>query len=192
MKRMVVVGGGIGGLAAAALLGRAGHRVTLLEAAPYLGGKSRRIRLDGQVVDTGPSLVAFPRVWEEFLRRWDGLGGEGSARAVARLKLVRLPEVGRYYFRGNAVPLPVPEDPRCTGTGDDAPAHHRPVRSPNPACATTAPGRLRNEADHEELPGQPGVAPGRSAGGHGDPHAKRRGGSRPDSGALRQHAGRDG
>jgi len=109
VKRIVVVGGGIGGLAAAALLGRAGHRVTLLEAAPYLGGKSRRIQLDGQTVDTGPSLVAFPRVWEEFLRCWDALGGEGSAEPVARLKLVRLPEVGRYYYRENVAPLPVPE-----------------------------------------------------------------------------------
>jgi phytoene desaturase len=107
VKRIVVVGGGIGGLAAAALLGRSGLRVTLLEAAPYLGGKSRRIRLDGLIVDTGPSLIAFPRVWEEFLRRWDGLGGEGSAEAVTRLKLVRLPEVGRYYYRENVAPLPV-------------------------------------------------------------------------------------
>jgi phytoene desaturase len=109
VKRILVVGGGIGGLAAAALLGRAGHRVTLLEAAPYLGGKSRRIRLDGQVLDTGPSLVAFPEVWEEFLLRWDGLGDDGSAEQVARLKLVRLPEVGKYYYRESIAPLPVPE-----------------------------------------------------------------------------------
>jgi phytoene desaturase len=109
VKRMVVVGGGIGGLAAAALLGRAGHQITLLEAAPYLGGKSQRIRLDGQNVDTGPSLVTFPRVWEEFLRRWDRLGDEGSAESVARLRLVRLPEVGRYYYRESIAPLPVPE-----------------------------------------------------------------------------------
>ncbi|HEY0128564.1 MAG TPA: FAD-dependent oxidoreductase, partial [Rubrobacteraceae bacterium] len=71
MKRVVVVGGGIGGLAAASLLGRAGHRVTLLEANGWLGGKSRRIRLDGQQIDTGPAIVTFPTVWERFLRRWD-------------------------------------------------------------------------------------------------------------------------
>jgi phytoene dehydrogenase-like protein len=110
VKQVVVAGGGIGGLAAAALLGRAGHHVTLLEAASYLGGKSRRIQLDGQVVDIGPSLVTFPRVWEVFLRRWDGLGDEGSAEPVARLKLVRLPEVGRYYYRENVAPLPLSGD----------------------------------------------------------------------------------
>jgi phytoene desaturase len=108
VKRIVVVGGGIGGLAAAALLGRAGHRVTLLEASAYLGGKSRRLLLDGQIVDTGPSLVAFPPVWEAFLRRWDALGGEGSAEA--RLNLVRHPEVGKYYYRDSIASLPVPED----------------------------------------------------------------------------------
>ena len=47
MRSVVVVGGGLGGLAAAALLGRAGLRVTLLEGAPYLGGKSRRLALKG-------------------------------------------------------------------------------------------------------------------------------------------------
>jgi phytoene desaturase len=110
VKRVVVVGGGLGGLAAAALLGRAGHRVTLLEAGPWLGGKSRRVELDGQRMDTGPAIVTFPGVWEEYLGRWDGLaGGDGEAAAVARLTLERLPEVGTYYFREAVCSLPVPE-----------------------------------------------------------------------------------
>jgi phytoene desaturase len=110
VKRVVVVGGGIGGLAAAALLGRAGHRVTLLEANSWLGGKSRRIELDGQRIDTGPAIVTFPGVWDEYSRRWDGVAGrDGEASEIASLKLRRLPEVGTYYY-GNAVcSLPVPE-----------------------------------------------------------------------------------
>jgi phytoene desaturase len=108
-KRIVVVGGGIGGLAAAALLGRAGHEVTLLEANDYLGGKSRRITLAGQRVDTGPAIVTFPGVWEELLRRWDTLDGGGEAAEVAGLRLTRLPEVGTYYYRGEMISLPVQE-----------------------------------------------------------------------------------
>jgi phytoene desaturase len=110
VSRVVVVGGGLGGLASAALLGRAGHEVTLLEANPWLGGKSRRIELDGRRMDTGPSLLTFPGVWEEFMRRWDAAGGNpGEASEVAGLKLNRLSEVGRYYFRGETTSLPVQE-----------------------------------------------------------------------------------
>ena len=110
MSRVVVVGGGLGGLASAALVGRAGHEVTLLEANPWLGGKSRRIELDGRRMDTGPSLLTFPGVWEEFLRRWDDAGGNpGEATEIAGLELKRLPEVGRYYFRGETTSLPVEE-----------------------------------------------------------------------------------
>ena len=107
-KRIIVVGGGLGGLSAAALLGRAGHAVTLVEASDGVGGKSRRIEVGGQRMDTGPSLVTFPGVWEELLRRWDGLGdGNKSAAEVAGLKLRRLGEVGRYYYRGEVCSLPV-------------------------------------------------------------------------------------
>ena len=106
-KRIIVVGGGIGGLAAAALLGRAGHEVTLLEANEHLGGKSQRTMLDGQRMDTGPSLVTFPDVWEEFLRRWEEMGNGESAREISGLELRRLPEVGTYYYQGEVSSLPV-------------------------------------------------------------------------------------
>lgn len=103
---MVVVGGGIGGLTAAALLGRAGHEVTLLEANSWLGGKSRRIVLDGQRVDTGPSLFTFPGVWQELLRRLDAIDDDEPAAEVAGLRLKRLPEVGTYYYRGTTEARP--------------------------------------------------------------------------------------
>ena len=110
MSQVVVVGGGIGGLAAAALIGRAGHEVTLLEANPWVGGKSRRIELEGRRMDTGPSLLTFPGVWEQFLRRWDAADGQpGEAAEIADLRLKRLPEVGRYYYRGETTSLPVEE-----------------------------------------------------------------------------------
>ncbi|CAN5587587.1 NAD(P)/FAD-dependent oxidoreductase [soil metagenome] len=108
MSRVVVVGGGIGGLTSAALIGQAGHEVTLLEGNSYLGGKSRRISLDGQRIDTGPSLFTFPGVWEEFLRRLDALGSRESSAEIASLKLQRMAEVGTYYYRGERVSLPVP------------------------------------------------------------------------------------
>jgi phytoene desaturase len=108
LSRVVVVGGGIGGLSAAALIGRAGHEVTLLEANPWVGGKSRRIELEGRRMDTGPSLLTFPGVWEEFLRRWDAADGQpGEAAEIVDLRLKRLPEVGRYYYRGETTSLPV-------------------------------------------------------------------------------------
>lgn len=109
--RVAVVGGGIGGLAAAGLVARAGHEVTLLEATGALGGKCKRLELDGQLVDTGPSLLTFPAVLAELRRRWDALGGDAAADAIAGLTLERLPHLAVHVFEdGEALPLPVPPD----------------------------------------------------------------------------------
>jgi phytoene desaturase len=101
--------GGLGGLAAAGLLARAGLRVTLLEAAPYLGGKSRRLTLAGQRVDTGPEFLTFLGIWREYLRRWDGPEDRGRGERIADLDLIRLPELGTYHYRGDVCSLPVAE-----------------------------------------------------------------------------------
>ncbi|MEC5160752.1 squalene-associated FAD-dependent desaturase [Janthinobacterium sp. CG_S6] len=56
-KRMAVVGGGWAGCAAAVELSRAGHDVTLFEAARTLGGRARRVEFDGGVVDNGQHIL---------------------------------------------------------------------------------------------------------------------------------------
>ena len=50
-KRVVVVGGGLSGLAASYDLARAGHHVVLLEAAPDFGGLASSFRLEGHPIE---------------------------------------------------------------------------------------------------------------------------------------------
>lgn len=109
-KKIVIVGAGLGGLSAAALLAKAGHHVTVLERNSWIGGKSRRIEVAGQRIDTGPSLVTFPAVLDELFSRYDALGPGTPAAEIANLHLERLPEVGKYFFRDQVVNLPVEED----------------------------------------------------------------------------------
>ncbi|NIH65741.1 phytoene desaturase family protein [Modestobacter marinus] len=66
MARVVVVGAGLGGLAAAARLAATGHAVTVLEQAPQVGGKLGWYGRDGHGFDTGPSLVTLPQVLEDL------------------------------------------------------------------------------------------------------------------------------
>ena len=61
----IVIGAGIGGIAAAARLARAGFRVTVLEKNEKPGGRANQIRRDGHRFDVGPTLFLMPEVWEE-------------------------------------------------------------------------------------------------------------------------------
>jgi phytoene desaturase len=74
MARVVVIGAGIGGLAAAARLGAQGHDVTVCEQAETIGGKVGLFRRDGFSFDTGPSLLTLPAVYRDlFLKTGEPL-----------------------------------------------------------------------------------------------------------------------
>ncbi|WP_457636803.1 protoporphyrinogen oxidase [Oceanithermus sp.] len=72
MKRVMVVGGGLAGLAAAYEARQRGAEVTLLEK-ERLGGKVRTIREDGFVIETGPDAVVRYKPWALALARELGL-----------------------------------------------------------------------------------------------------------------------
>jgi len=66
--RAVVIGAGLGGLAAAVRLGARGYRVVVLEQLPQPGGRARVHRQDGFTFDAGPTIVTAPFLLEELWR----------------------------------------------------------------------------------------------------------------------------
>ncbi|MCW2605619.1 MAG: UDP-galactopyranose mutase [Frankiales bacterium] len=88
--RVVVVGAGMGGLAAAARLAAQGHAVTVCEAAATVGGKLGVVERDGFAFDTGPSLVTLPHVFRDL---FDATGGWPGG-----LELTPLEPLARYRF----------------------------------------------------------------------------------------------
>jgi phytoene desaturase len=99
----VVIGGGIAGLASAALLARNGHVVTLLEAQDELGGRAGSWNVDGFRFETGPSWYLMPEVFDHFFR----LFGTSTAEQFA---LTRLDPGYRVYFEGEREPVDIAAD----------------------------------------------------------------------------------
>ena len=66
MTRAVVIGGGLGGLAAAVRLRARGYDVTLLEALDSLGGRARVFHRDGFTFDAGPTVITAPYLFDEL------------------------------------------------------------------------------------------------------------------------------
>jgi phytoene desaturase len=60
--RVGVVGGGLGGLAAACVLAARGHRVTLFERSGWLGGKAAVLQQHNYRFDMGPTILTLPSV----------------------------------------------------------------------------------------------------------------------------------
>jgi phytoene desaturase len=100
VSRVVVIGAGLGGLAAAARLAALGHAVTVCEQADVVGGKLGGYERDGFRFDTGPSLLTLPAVYRDLFRT--------TGRPLEDvLDLVPLDPAFRYLFPDGTV-LDVP------------------------------------------------------------------------------------
>lgn len=93
-KDVIVIGSGIAGLGAAALLSKKGYRVTVLEKNETPGGRANLYKSKGYTFDMGPSWYLMPDVFEHFFE----LLGE---KVDDHLELVRLSPSYRVFFAGD-------------------------------------------------------------------------------------------
>ncbi|MEJ0000184.1 MAG: phytoene desaturase family protein [Verrucomicrobiota bacterium] len=96
MKKILVIGAGLGGIAAAIRLARAGHRVEVWEKNAGTGGKLQELRDGPFRWDTGPSLLTLPHILRELFTA----AGE---RMEDHLELVRLDSACRYFWTDGTV-----------------------------------------------------------------------------------------
>jgi 1-hydroxycarotenoid 3,4-desaturase len=68
VRRVLVVGAGVGGLAAAADLAFQGRDVTVLERASTAGGKLRSVGVNGRQIDAGPTVFTMHEVFAQLFR----------------------------------------------------------------------------------------------------------------------------
>lgn len=84
-KRVVVIGGGVAGIASAVAFAGEGHTVTLLEAKATLGGRATSFRhaATGVMLDNGQHAVMG--CYDEFLKLCDTLGVRGKFAGTGKL-----------------------------------------------------------------------------------------------------------
>ena len=68
MTDVIIIGAGMGGLAAAISTAAKGHNVQVFEASSQAGGKAGTTIIDGVEVDTGPSVVTLPEVFDTLFK----------------------------------------------------------------------------------------------------------------------------
>lgn len=91
--KVAVVGAGLGGLAVAIRLAKAGHEVEVFEANAYAGGKATAFEVNGYRFDAGPSLFTMPQYVEELFT----LCGEDITQ---NFPYTRLNSICNYFFEG--------------------------------------------------------------------------------------------
>ena len=95
-NRVVVVGAGLGGLAAACTLAARGYAVTVCDKNPWVGGKAAILSEQGWRFDMGPTILTIPGVLE---RIWSEAGRDLSSS----LELIRLDPQWRSFFSDGSV-----------------------------------------------------------------------------------------
>jgi len=109
MPDAIVIGAGLGGLAAALRLAGRGLDVLVLEAGPRPGGKAGQETVDGVSFDTGPSVLTLPEVLTEVF-------ADAGLQRDDRITL-RRPEPFTQYRWPDGVCLDIGHDAEATAAG---------------------------------------------------------------------------
>ena len=94
--RVGIIGGGLGGLAAACTLAARGYSVILLERNNWLGGKAARLEEQGYRFDMGPTILTMPSVLRHIF-------SEAGQQIENHLELIRLDPQWRCFFADGSV-----------------------------------------------------------------------------------------
>jgi phytoene desaturase len=102
-SRAIVIGAGLGGLAAAMRLGAKGWQVTVLERLDSVGGRGSAITEAGHRFDLGPTIVTVPQVFREL---WAACGRDFDAdvdlRALDPFYEIRWPDGSHFTMQRDA------------------------------------------------------------------------------------------
>jgi diapolycopene oxygenase len=93
---VLIIGGGLGGLASACTLAARGYAVTLIERNDWVGGKAALLEDRGFRFDMGPTILTLPAVLERIFR-------EAGRNLKDALNLVRLDPQWRCFFEDQSV-----------------------------------------------------------------------------------------
>lgn len=91
MKKVIIIGGGLGGLSSAVTLAHAGFDVQLFEQNNHLGGKLMPVSLGSYTFDFGPNTITMPHVF-------NGIIEQTGERAEDYFELLPLPSHTRNHF----------------------------------------------------------------------------------------------
>jgi 1-hydroxycarotenoid 3,4-desaturase len=91
-RRVVVVGAGMGGLAASVALATRGFQVTTLDAAGGPGGKMREVEAGGRLIDAGPTVLTMRWVFERIFE-------DAGACLCSEVALHRTERLARHAWR---------------------------------------------------------------------------------------------
>ena len=71
MKKIVVVGAGLGGIASALRARALGHQVTVVDKLNSLGGRAQGFKQGGYHHDAGPTVLTAPFLVDELFELFD-------------------------------------------------------------------------------------------------------------------------
>jgi phytoene desaturase len=99
LKKVIVIGSGFAGLAAACFMAKSGWQVTVLEKHKTPGGRARQLMEEGFIFDMGPSWYWMPGVFERFFNQF-------GKKVSDYYQLQRLDPSYRIYWPNGSMDVP--------------------------------------------------------------------------------------